>query len=60
MTDVMWIRSHVELLLQHEWDLCRVRVDDDGDFPFRRGNAMCWVSVLDCDPPMVRVFAHAA
>ena len=60
MTDTMWIKSHVELLLQREWGLTRVPPDPDGDFAFRRGTAMCWVSVLDCEPPMVRVFAHAA
>jgi len=60
MTDTMWIKSHVELLLQREWELSRVPPDPDGDFAFRRGTAMCWVSVLDSEPPMVRVFAHAA
>jgi hypothetical protein len=60
MTDLMWIRSHVELLLQREWQVRRVLADDDGDFPFRHGTAACYVSVLDSDPPMVRVFAHAA
>lgn len=60
MTELMWIRSHVELLLQREWDVCRVLADEDGDYPFRHGTAACYVSVLDLDPPMVRVFAHAA
>jgi Putative bacterial sensory transduction regulator len=60
MTELMWIRSHVEVLLQREWDVCRVVADSDGDFPFRHGTASCYVSVLDTDPPMVRVFAHAA
>jgi hypothetical protein len=60
MTELRWIRSHVEVLLQREWDVCRVAVDCDGDFPFRRGTAACYVSVLDTDPPMVRAFAHAA
>jgi len=60
MTELAWIRSHVELLLEREWNACRVVRDDDGDFPFRRGSAACYVSVLDSDPPMVRVFAHAA
>jgi T3SS (YopN, CesT) and YbjN peptide-binding chaperone 1 len=60
MTEAMWIRSHVELLLQREWEVCRVLADSDGDFPFRRGTAACYVSVLEVDPPMVRVFAHAA
>ena len=60
MTELMWIRSHVELLLQEEWGACRVLSDEDGDFPFRHGTAACYVSVLDTEPPMVRVFAHAA
>jgi hypothetical protein len=60
MSQLMWIRSHVELLLQREWDVCRVLSDEDGDFPYRHGTAACYVSVLDVDPPMVRVFAHAA
>jgi hypothetical protein len=60
MSELMWIRSHVELLLQREWEVCRVLSDDDGDFPYRHGTAACYVSVLDLDPPMVRVFAHAA
>jgi hypothetical protein len=48
------------MLLQRQWDLCRVVMDCDGDYPFRHGTAACYVSVLDTDPPMVRVFAHAA
>ena len=60
MTQSMWIGSHVELLLQREWDVCRVLSDEDGDFPYRHGTAACYVSVLDGDPAMVRVFAHAA
>lgn len=60
MSELMWIRSHVEALLQREWDVCRVVADDDGDYPFRRGTAACYVAVLDAEPIMVRVFAHAA
>ena len=60
MSERIWIRSHIELLLQREWNVCRVLADDDGDFPFRHGTAACYVSVLDSDPPMVRVLAHAA
>jgi hypothetical protein len=60
MSEIMWIRSHVERLLQNEWDACRVSVDEDGDWPFRNGTAACWVSVMDTEPIMVRVFAHAA
>jgi hypothetical protein len=60
MSETMWIKSHVELLLQREWDLCRVTIDADGDFPFRAETAACWVSVSDGELPMVHVFAHAA
>ena len=60
MSEAQWIRSHVERLLQEEWDACRVHQDGDGDYPFRSGTAMCWVSVMQSDPVMVRVFAHAA
>jgi hypothetical protein len=60
MSQLQWIRSHVEVLLQREWEVCRVLTDPEGDFPFRQGAAACWVSVLDLEPPMVRVFAHAA
>jgi hypothetical protein len=60
MGELTWIRSHVELMLQREWEVCRVVADSDGDFPFRHGTAACYVSVLDNEPPMVRVFAHAA
>src|SRR3954452_11057920 len=60
MTELVWIRSHVELLLQQEWDQCRVYTDRDGDWPYRRDTAACWVSVLDSDPIMVRVWGHAA
>ena len=60
MSELLWVTSHVEQLLEREWDVCRVVADEDGDFPFRHETAMCWVSVLDTEPLMVRVFAHAA
>lgn len=60
MSELVWVRSHVERLLQDEWDACRVHPDDDGDYGFRNGTAACWVSVLASEPVMVRVFAHAA
>lgn len=59
MSAIMWIRSHVELLLQREWDVCRVETDPDGDFPFRNGTAACWVAVSDGPMTMVHVLAHA-
>lgn len=60
MSEMQWIRSHVERLLQEHWDSRELYEDRDGDYPFRAGTAMCWVSVLDSEPVMVRVFAHAA
>lgn len=60
MSEQLWIRSHVERLLQAEWNVCRVLRDEDGDYPFRMGTAACWVRVVDDLPIMVRVFAHAA
>ncbi len=55
-----WITAQVECLLQDEWGVCRVRRDADGDYPFRAGTAAAWVGVIDTEPVMVRVFAHAA
>lgn len=60
MSEKQWIRSHVERLLQEVWDTRHVHTDCDGDYPFRAGTAACWVTVMDCEPIMVRVFAHAA
>lgn len=59
MSELMWVRSHVEQLLAREWEMCRVEVDRDGDFPFRSGTAAGWVSVLPEPPHLVRVMAHA-
>lgn len=60
MSEIRWVRSHVERLLQDEWDTRTVTVDGDGDYPFRCGTAAGWVQVTSSDPVMVRVFAHAA
>ena len=60
MSELAWIRSHVERLLEDEWGICRVVADSDGDYLYRVGTAACWVSIMDTDPVMVRVFAHAA
>lgn len=59
MSEQIWVQSHVRQLLQDIWQSGTVPVDDDGDVPFRCGTAACWVSVLDSEPRMVRVFAHA-
>ncbi len=60
MSELVWIRSHVERLLEDEWGLCRVAADADHDYFYRVGTAACWVSIMDTDPVMVRVFGHAA
>lgn len=60
MSELLWITSHVERLLADEWGVCRVDADADGDYFYRAGTAACWVSVIDTQPVMVRVFAHAA
>jgi hypothetical protein len=60
MSELIWIRSHVERLLQEQWDVGRVTTDSDGDWLFRIGTAACWVSVIETDPIMVRVTAQAA
>lgn len=42
-TQVM-LRSHVERCLQDIWDTRELGTDEDGDYPYRNGTAMCWVS----------------
>ena len=61
MSELLWIRSHVERLLQDEWEEDRVTIDVDGDVVWRRGTARGWVSVIPAgDTHLVRVWAHAA
>ena len=54
------LRSHVERCLQDIWDTRDLVIDDDGDYPYRHGTAMCWVSLFGGPVPGVRVFANAA
>jgi hypothetical protein len=62
--ETAFLRAHVERFLEDFWEVHRVEVDKDGDYPFRVGTAACWVhvepSVADGIPPTVQVFAHAA
>jgi hypothetical protein len=58
--EVFWLRAHVRQCLQEVWDVCRVEVDADGDVPFRTGIAAGWISAVDGEPPLVRVWAHVA
>jgi hypothetical protein len=60
VNEIIWIRSHVERLLQDERGTTELCIDCDGDYPFRMGTAACWVTVLETSPVMVRVFAVAA
>lgn len=57
---VVWVRAYVEKLLRQAADDQPVHADEDGDFPFPWGTAMGWVQVVDAEPPIVRVMAHAA
>lgn len=52
--------SDAERLRQDEWNAGTLTVDSDGEYPFRCGTAAEWVRLLDSDPVMVRVSAHAA
>jgi hypothetical protein len=60
MNNKKWLRSHVERCLQDVWDVCRVRADDDGDYPFRAGTSACFVRIENERPKMVRIWAVAA
>lgn len=53
------LRGHVERTLQEHWERHALVVDEDGDYPWRAGQAMCWVHI-ESEPPAVNVFAHAA
>ncbi len=59
MAYVDMVRSHVERLLQDEFELCRVKRDADGDYPLRCGSAVYFVRVMDADPVVVNVFSAA-
>lgn len=61
MSVQMWARSHVERLLQEEWQTCKLVQDPDGDYPWRGRTAHCWVGIQKSDnEPLVIVNAHAA
>lgn len=53
------VRSHVERCLMDLWQTSELVTDADGDYPFRRGTAACWVSVMG-NADGVQVSAHAA
>lgn len=54
------VRSHVERCLQDIWDVRRLEVDADGDYPFRARSSVGWVRIELAPPMLIRVFAHAA
>lgn len=56
----LMLRSHTERCLQDIWEQQELHTDQDGDYPFRHGTAICWVRVSAAPWQEVRVFAHAA
>ncbi|HEX4430377.1 MAG TPA: YbjN domain-containing protein [Frankiaceae bacterium] len=58
--EMKWLRAHVRECLQEVWEVCRVEVDADGDVPFRTGSTAGWVTAVEGNPPLVRVWAHVA
>ena len=60
MNDITWLRSHVERCLQDAWGQYPLESDGDGDYLYRWGTAACYVSIVDSDPRLVRVWAVAA
>jgi Putative bacterial sensory transduction regulator len=55
-----WLRAYVEKLLRELGDDEAVHEDEDGDFCLRWDTAAVYVRVMDREPTMVYVFAHAA
>jgi hypothetical protein len=53
MSEIAWLRSHVERCLEDHWGVHPLIVDVDGDYPFRWGTACCYVSILDDDPALI-------
>jgi hypothetical protein len=62
MTEAMWIRSHLERLLQDEWGRPNVCADAEGDYLVPpTGTAACWISMVPIgDHHLIRIWAHAA
>lgn len=55
-----WFRAYVERLLAEAWDMERLTPDQDGDYPFRFGTAVCFVRIEQGPPLAIRVVAQAA
>lgn len=58
MAYVDMARSHVKECLREAFELPSLKVDDDGDVPFRHGTAIYYVTVRG-DGKRVKVWAHA-
>jgi hypothetical protein len=56
MASAEMIRPYVEKLLKEWLGTDELIVDDDGDVPIRAGSSKYYVSILDRDPPLVRVW----
>ena len=54
------LRSHVEVALHDIWLQPELKIDDDGDWPFRADTSACWVRVRPGSEPYVQGLAHAA
>lgn len=54
------VRSHVERCLQDIWETSKVTMDGEGDYPFRAGTCVGWVTIEQQRPMLVRVIMHAA
>jgi hypothetical protein len=53
------LESHVRAYLKEIWQVDDVTADDDGDYCYRWGTAVCWVSPRSVDGFDVRVFGYA-
>jgi hypothetical protein len=51
------VRGQLEQLLRSGYRLDELVADDDGDYPFRVGDATMYVRLVDAAPPVVQVFA---
>lgn len=58
MPSVEILRPYVEKLLTEWLQVDNLVIDDDGDVPIRYGSVVYYVSLIDRDPPLVRVWAN--
>jgi hypothetical protein len=50
------VRPYVEKILKEWLTTDELIIDDDGDVPIRAGSSKYYVSIIDRDPPLVRVW----